>query len=346
LVGIIAAFIMRGKRELLAKLCSVAGFTAVCEQWRKRPALIVLNYHRIGDSAKTQYDPGVFSATAEGFAWQIRYLKQHFEIATLDDAVAMINRERSLQPSVLITFDDGYLDNYEIAFPILRDAGVPATFFLPTAFVGSNRLPWWDLIAYIVKNGKSNRIRLSYPHVLELDLTRQSRAAAAVDVLRAYKHPDMQDHDRFIGELLQASESGLPTAGSEVCFLNWQQAREMQAAGMTFGSHTHNHEVLSKLSAERQHEELKYSREILERELNCRITTLAYPVGGGHAFSRSTQEIARRCGYRSAFSFYGGFNLTAEIQPYDVRRFGLEGQSHPRFRLQMALGSASGTTWV
>lgn len=337
---------MHGKRELLAKLCSVTGFTVVCEQWRRRPSLIVLNYHRIGDIRKTRYDPGVFSATAQDFAWQVGYMKQHFEIATLDDAVAMITGEQPVRPSVLITFDDGYLDNYEIAFPILRAAGVPATFFLPTAFIESNRLPWWDLIAYIVKNGKNNRIRLSYPQAQEFDLAHQSREAVIASILRAYKHPGMQDHDRFINDLLKGSESSLPTADSETCFLNWKQAREMQAAGMTFGSHTHNHEILSKLSDGRQHEELIYSREILERELNREVVALAYPVGGSGAFSRSTQEIAMQCGYRSAFSFYGGFNLPAAIQPYDVRRFGLEGQSHPRFRLQMALGSVSGTTWV
>jgi peptidoglycan/xylan/chitin deacetylase (PgdA/CDA1 family) len=337
---------MHGKREILARVCSVTGFTSLFERLRKHRSIIVLNYHRIGNPDETQYDPGVFSATAEEFEWQLRYLKRYFEIATLDEAVAMVKGEKPLRPSVLITFDDGYRDNYELAFPRLRTAGVQATFFLPTAFIGSDRLSWWDLIAYIVKNGRKPVIRLSYPRAIEFDVASRGHNEVIANVLRAYKHPDMKDHDRFITDLLEGSDSKLPSDDAEVCFMNWQQVKEMQEGGMAFGSHTHSHEVLSKLAVERQLEELQYSREILERELHQPVTTLAYPVGGRSAFSEDTQEMAKRAGYLAAFSFYGGFNRAGEIRPYDVQRFGVEQQSHPRFRLQMAMGAASGAVWV
>src|SRR5205085_6446067 len=74
---------MQGKRQLAAEVCSATGFTALFEMLRKRRAITVLNYHRIGDAQATQYDPGVFSATAEEFEWQLAYLKRHFDVATL-----------------------------------------------------------------------------------------------------------------------------------------------------------------------------------------------------------------------------------------------------------------------
>jgi peptidoglycan/xylan/chitin deacetylase (PgdA/CDA1 family) len=336
---------MHGKRELFARLCSATGFTSLIERLRKTQSVIVLNYHRIGNPEDSPYDPGVFSAKAEEFAWQVSYLKNRFEVLTLDNLLAMVAGERPIRPGVLITFDDGYRDNYEIAFPILQAAGVHAIFFLPTGFIGSSRLPWWDLIACIVRNSGKPVIRICYPQPMEFNLERDGANVAISQVLQAYKHPEMKDHERFIGELLAATDSKLPDANGEACFMNWQQAREMQAAGMAFGSHTHNHEVLTKLPVERQYEELKVSREILERELNAPVVTVAYPVGGRSAFSKDTQEMARRSGYKAAFSFYGGFN-SGEIRPYDVQRFGMERQSPPRFRLQMALGAASGAYWI
>lgn len=337
---------MEGKREILARLCSATGFTTLLERLRQLPSLIVLNYHRVGDGESTQYDPGVFSVTAEEFEWQVSYLKRHFEICRLDEAVAMVRKEQPMRPSVLITFDDGYRDNYEVVFPILRAAGAQATFFLPTAFIGSNRLPWWDLIAFIVKNGSRSSFELSYPYSAAFDMGKQGLSSVIAGALRAYKHPDMKNHRRFVCELLAALDSRLPTEDSEACFLNWQQVREMQQGGMEFGSHTHSHEVLSKLASDEQYEELQRSREILERELGRPVTTLAYPVGGRGAFTQDTQEIAKLCGYRAAFSFYGGFNVPGEVEPYDVHRFGVDQQSQPRFRLQLALGAVSREVWV
>ncbi len=337
---------MNGKRELLAKLCSATGFTALVERAQKSRSVIVLNYHRIGDADATPYDPGVFSATADEFAWQIAYLKRQFEILRLEDLLAMVAGEKAMRAGVLITFDDGYRDNYEIAFPILRAAGAQATFFLPTGFIGRRRLPWWDLIAYIVKHSRRPVIRMSYPYSAEFDLDRDGRRAAIVQVLQAYKHPEMKDHDRFIDDLLAGSDGKAPDGDTEPCFMTWEQAREMQAAGMAFGSHTHNHEVLSKLPIETQYEELKCSHEILERELNGPVESVAYPVGGRNAFSPDTQEMAKRSGYKIAFSFYGGFNTAGNVRPYDIQRFGVEQQSQPRFRLQMALGAVSGAVWI
>ena len=69
---------------------------------------------------------------------------------------------------MLITFDDGYRDNYTLAFPILRKHGVQAVFFLPTAFIGTGKLPWWDVIAYIIKHSVKKHIHIEYPEPHEL----------------------------------------------------------------------------------------------------------------------------------------------------------------------------------
>jgi peptidoglycan/xylan/chitin deacetylase (PgdA/CDA1 family) len=337
---------IRGKRDLVAKVCAATGATWLLERLPRKPVLTILNYHRIGDADATEYDPGLFSCTAAEFDWQIGYLQRHYRMTTLDEVVGLLaGGGRLTEPRVLITFDDGYIDNYQLAFPILRRHGVQGVFFVPTAFAGTSRIPWWDAIAYVVKRSRQPRFRLEYPQPEEFDLTVDGVDRCIMRVLRLYKQPGMREHDRFVEELERACESSRPGGNAQRCFLDWEEAREMQQGGMAFGSHTHNHEILSKLPAASQFEELRLSREILEKELKRNIDTLAYPVGARDTFSTETMDALRQAKYRAAFSFYTGFNRAGSIAPFDLRRCGVERQLRNRLRLQTAMGSLTGSLW-
>jgi peptidoglycan/xylan/chitin deacetylase (PgdA/CDA1 family) len=307
--------------------------------------LVVLNYHRLGNADETPYDSGVFSATAEQFESQIVYFKRRFQMVTLEEVFAMIGGDVPHGTSVLITFDDGYLDNYTLAFPILRAQGVQGVFFLPTAFIGTGKLPWWDVIAYIVKQSAKERIHLEYPGPANFELKADGGKRVSMQILRLFTQLAVNDPERFIAELERACEVTRPKGGVDRCFLDWHEARNMQEHGMAFGSHTHSHEILTRLSPESQREEARLSREILERELNQKIDILAYPVGLKHCFSAKTVNALEQTGYRAAFSFYGGSNLPGKIQPFDIRRYGIADQSNARLRLQTALGAATGANW-
>src|SRR5580704_9397156 len=177
---------MRGKRELLARMCSRTGIIRILESLPQRRALIILNYHRIGNADETPFDSGVFSATAEQFDSQIAYLKRRFHMATLEEVFAMMGGDAPRRTSVLVTFDDGYLDNYTVAFPILRSHGVQAVFFLPTAFIGTGKLPWWDIIAYLVKRSVKKHIRLEYPKPETFDLAVDGGKRVSMEILRLF----------------------------------------------------------------------------------------------------------------------------------------------------------------
>ncbi len=269
---------IRGKREVIARLSALLGATSMIEMLPQRHRFVVLNYHRIGDPSQTPYDSGVFTTSAEGFDQQVGYLRRNFNMATLDEITEVAGGTASHGTSVLITFDDGYLDNYQVAFPILRSHGVQGVFFLPTAFIGTGQVPWWDMIAYILKHSRNPGIRLQYPEPANYDLARTSVLEVIDRVLATCKRNEVQT-DRLIADLERACDCPRPAAGAERCFLNWDEAREMKASGMAFGSHTHTHEILAKLPETRQQEELAVSREIMERELSCPVRTLAYPVG-------------------------------------------------------------------
>lgn len=336
---------MRDKREFIAQASANTGLTRLLESLPQQRMLMILTYHRIGNAADTPFDSNVFSATAEELDAQIAYFKRRFHMATLDGALATKDGNGSRGVSALITFDDGYLDNYAVAFPILRSHGVQGVFFLPTAFIGTGRLPWWDSIAYIIKRSRNRQICLHYPQEEVFDLDADGVARVSMKVLRVFKQPTVTDTERFITGLEEACGTGRPQGNSTRCFLNWEEAREMHRNGMAFGSHTHNHEVLSKLPAATQQEEAKQSREILERELGGTIDVMAYPVGRPQSFSSDTVEALKQTGYRAAFSHYGGLNRPGAIEPFNIRRHGVGEQSYSRLRLQTALGAATGSRW-
>lgn len=337
--------VMRGKRELVARLSAATGFARVLESMPKQRILLIINYHRIGNADETPYDSGVFSCTADQLESQIAYIKQHCRIATLEEAVGIANRRAALsEPAILITFDDGYIDNYQLAFPILRRYGVQGVFFLPTAFVGTGRLPWWDVIAYIVKRSRKKKLHINYPEPMIFDIDRDGMENCLMRISNLYKQPSMNDGERFLEALESACDSPRPLGDTDRCFLSFDEAREMQRGGMTFGSHTHTHELLARMPAERQREEISISKEILQSELRTDIETLAYPVGLPHTFSGDTIRALQETGYQAAFSFYGGFNRPGTIQAFDIRRVPV-GPSNSRFRLQTSLGLLTGSYW-
>jgi peptidoglycan/xylan/chitin deacetylase (PgdA/CDA1 family) len=330
------------KKEIFARVAARTGATRLIEMIPGRPSLIVLNYHRIGEAEKTPYDSGTFSCSTAEFDWQVGYLKRRFPIVNLEAAVDIVHgRTAPSRTSILLTFDDGYRDNFEQAFPVLRAHGVSATFFLPTAFVGTGLLPWWDVIAFIVKNSTEGSIALAYPESAKFDLTQPHRERSIMSILGLFKTPRVTDTERFIRELEAACGFKRPTSSAERCFLNWDEAREMQGSGMRFGSHTHTHEILSKQPYALQLKELMTSRRILEGELGRAIDTLAYPVGQPDTFNDKTFQALSEAQYSTAFSFYSGVNAPGRIRPYDILRGGPGGEDHSSFRLRIALLAAS-----
>jgi peptidoglycan/xylan/chitin deacetylase (PgdA/CDA1 family) len=245
---------------------------------------------------------------------------------------------------VLITFDDGYRDNFEIAYPILRSHGVQGVFFLATSMVGSSTVPWWDKIAWLLKTAERRRFTLQFPTRLSVNIERNGLHNSSQSVLRAYKLPGNLDPERCMRELAEAAGSEAMPA-EERRFMSWDEAREMIQGGMAIGSHTQSHAVLSQLTPEQQLEELSGARAILKEHLGVEAEVLAYPVGHRDSFSAETQMLAQDAGYRGAFSHYGGINLRGTVSAFDIKRTKVVPQSMSRFCVQAAVCRATTKFW-
>ncbi len=339
---------VKGKREMFVRGLRQSGALYLLSHLPARDSLLVLNYHRVGNSESDPWDPGLFSATADELNDQISYLKRNHSFVTLEEALAFVDgndKGRGRRCRVLITFDDGYLDNYEIAFPILRSQGVQGLFFLCTGLVGSSNIPWWDEIAYLVKNAQRRQFSLRYPASLDVDIHKNGLNESLRRILNLYKMPANTDPEHFMRDLKEGTGSiNLPAPSRR--FLNWDEARDMVNGKMAIGAHTHTHAMLSKLDENEQREELVQSRALLGEKLGIKADTMAYPFGALTAFTERTQQIAQEAGYRAAFSYYGAMaNQQGTINRYDVKRVAIGSQSFDRFKAQSEFGRLTAKFW-
>ncbi|HEY2038095.1 MAG TPA: polysaccharide deacetylase family protein [Edaphobacter sp.] len=306
------------KRELAANLLKRSGALSILEMFRSKPGILIVNHHRVGDASTTRFDRDVFSASAEAFEMQLQYFKRYFPIVAGEELENLVSGKTPLKRTyIAITFDDGYINDYRVSYPILKANNCAGTFFLVPQYVGTSYVPWWDEIAYLVRNSPRSQITLQSPVSITISLT-GNREDAIRDVLRHYKRPDNHDGEQILNELRGQAGCAIPSTGRR--FITWEEAREMGDSGMTIGSHTQSHGILGQMNADAQQWELRESRKNIEAAIGSEITTLAYPVGIRGAFDETTESIAQSLGYKMCFSFYGGINTPAHMQPMNLLR--------------------------
>lgn len=307
----------------------------------KWAGVLVLNYHRVGDPGGQPWDRTLWSASAEELDGQLQTLARCTEVIDPDDVPAAMRAGRGRR--VLLTFDDGYRDNYELAFPLLRRHRLTATFFPATGFLDNRRSSWWDEIAWMVNHAGGARRRADTTHsggrattvasLLPAGISWEtsSRDATIAALVARYKALPDGDGEPFLEQLAEASGSGrCGVSEVEALWMTWEMAREMHAAGMQIGGHTVSHPLLARLPVERQREEISTCARRLSEELGVAMRWFAYPVGGRDTFTHLTQEILRDCGVQLAFSYYGGFARPSRWEPLDVPRIHVDSKLSPR----------------
>jgi peptidoglycan/xylan/chitin deacetylase (PgdA/CDA1 family) len=288
-------------------------------RWR---GVLVLTHHRIGDRQHTPWDPAVFSASADQFDRELRTLARITEVIGPDELEQVLRAGPGRR--VLITFDDGYRDNYEIALPLLRAHGLTATFFLASSFLDERRAAWWDEIAWMVRHAESAG-------------TGDGEEARIATLIARYKTLPAGAGERFLDGLARELGSGrCPPGEADALWMTWEMVRELRAAGMSIGGHTVTHPVLGGLLRERQREEIVGCAQRLREELGEPMRWFAYPVGARESFSALTAELLREQGVELAFSFHGGFAGPSRWDPLDVPRVHVDAALAPRLLIERA----------
>jgi peptidoglycan/xylan/chitin deacetylase (PgdA/CDA1 family) len=322
-----------GIRGRLGGLCYRSGLLRLFQHARGwvRHDLRVLAYHRVlsmEDPARFDFDLDLVSASVEGFRDQMQLLRRRFRPMGLTQAVAALEAgERLRSDAVVVTFDDGYDDNYRYAFPILRELDIPATFFVSTGHIDEGQPYAYDWLVHMILCTQASELSLpGLGLACPLPAERPARRRLAQRVLDRIKAlPDAEQATLVAG--LEAAW-GLPrTAGHPDCKpMTWAQVREMHAAGFEIGSHGIHHRMLAKLPPNELETELRQSRATLERELGAPVSLVSYPVGGEGAFDARVVQAAREAGYRAACSYICGTNPASASDRYALYRLPVERQ--------------------
>jgi peptidoglycan/xylan/chitin deacetylase (PgdA/CDA1 family) len=294
--------------------------------------LTVAVYHRVADPARIDdLDPDLVDATPEDFDAQMAYLRQHYRPVGIDEVLRAHRQHRSLPPdSVLVTFDDGYRDNHQIALPILRRHGIPALFFITTGYLTDRRLFWWERVSHHIRASAAPEMRLDYPRPEVIDMsTPVAKVNAKRRLNRIIKDHYALDLERFLDGVTKAcglswNEDESRRLGDRA-LMTWDDVRALRAAGMGIGSHTSSHRVLQTLAPSDLTHELRVSREVLEDQLGAQVTTIAYPVGKPVTAFPAVRQALADAGYELGFTTRPGMNrlLPAEDR-FDLRRISVD----------------------
>ncbi len=318
-----------GKRDILANTLERTGtgslLSATIGQWN---GLVVFNYHRIGDPSETLLDHALFSATATEFDQQVRFLKRNFDVIGVADLPRVLHD--SSARAVMITFDDGYIDNYEIAFPILQQHDAAALFFIASGYLDDHPVAWWDEVAWMVRTSGLRQLcwEKHFPQSLSLENEESTRRTIREILLKLKSIPE-ENADNFLIQLGEVTGTGrCPCEVSDQLWMSWDMVREMDQSGIDFGGHTVNHPVLANCDVDRQRMEISNSKQRIEAELGHSITTFSYPVGQRDSFTEETKKLLEQAGYEWGFSFYGGYCPASQFDPYDLKRMPVEERVH------------------
>lgn len=315
---------MGGKREWLAELLFRTRLTGALSRFTVHDKVVVLNYHRLrpaGATAATPFDDGVFSATADQFFQQMTWLKGHARILSeqgLIDQIVTNGYQRPNRPSVVVTFDDGYEDNYSLAYPILKSLQIPAIFFIATGMIGERKLGWWDVLAYLIKRCRKPSLVI-HGHEYAMQ---NNRLKIIEDLqLRMKQYPRGRIHHE-IRLISAAAETDLPSDEiQDGELMTREQIREMAANRITIGSHGHTHQALSCLDEREQEAELMVSKQFLEETTGQPVRSVSYPFGRYQYIPPSIQDAARKTGYQLGFTSDFGVNYLNRMDALALKRF-------------------------
>lgn len=290
----------------------VAAFS-IRRQYRR--IIQVLIYHRVNDN-NDPYFGGVPTAL---FDRQMELLARHWNVCPLDEAVDRLIYNDIPDHAAVITFDDGYQDNFLHALPILKKYSLPATIFLATDAIGSGRILWHDRIFCGFRETKVRHL-IGFPNPeSRFDL---STLAGKLAVQRTIlKHVfSLRDELRSVAIPQLLDKLQVPDRTEEPgLMLNWDEVRDMAQHGITFGSHTVTHTILSTVPHERVVYEVRESKRAIESELGTPVTAFAYPIGRKQDFSEEVKSAVREAGYRCAMSTILGGNSSSQ-DLFELRR--------------------------
>lgn len=316
-------FLKRMIRWLIAWIVYYSGFLKLWPRMYDDGNPIVLVYHRVLDTTNGSGEfslPGVI-VSIDSFRKQIKYLSKNYRTVSLEQLVTMVKKGAKLQNLAVVTFDDGWKDNYTNAYPVLLQYGVPATVFLVTDYIGTTRWFWPEKITYLLMKTRNVRIRVSESVGKLLNTDSKHLPVALIlkniDVLiERLKYLSSGRRGAIIRHLEEQIDEPLSELESKEALLGWNEVKEMANNGISFGSHTQTHPIVTREPIQTVRKEIVNSKMEIEKHLKRSCTAFAYPNGD---WNESVRKVVVESDYDCACSL-SRTRLSSGIDLYSLRR--------------------------
>lgn len=280
---------------------------------RAADRLFIATFHRVLPASQLdEYPLPGLAVTPSQFEWYVRFFARYFDCVRLDDAWdKLASRQKRAKPLLAVTFDDGQLDNYLHAAPVLKMHRIAATFFVPVEAVQTGSLLWHDRMAYAARALTSHYEHASL--LAELGVEGDTSRDMPRTGVRNAKH---WSHDRRL-DWIRRAELAVPKAIPEWDgMMKWTQLLELVGEGHEIGSHSFSHVLLDQCDVPTLDVEIASSRKILQEALGQEILSFCYPNGNTDARVASLVEAA---GYKVGVTTSWGSN-TAGSSPFLLKR--------------------------
>lgn len=293
--------------------------------WLKRQSrhqLTIFMYHAVVRSPLQVFDWGFIDATL--FRSQMQSLQSHYELLPLTEATRRLQNGKIDRPTAVVTLDDGFQNSYDVAFPILRELGVPATIFLVTGLVDTADTFWFSRLHWAVTETGRPWMKWDGNH---LDLSSNRSKAKALRVLRTrlkrLPQPRLLEQVSRIALELGEDPNRPMEIDSPYRVLNSSAIREMALSGfIEFGAHTQSHAILSRLPPEGARDEIEQSIAATQKLAQRPCVLFAYPNGLAADYNTGHRALLQSCGVQAAVTAINGFNRV-EADLFGLRRFGI-----------------------
>jgi peptidoglycan/xylan/chitin deacetylase (PgdA/CDA1 family) len=310
--------------------CGAPLFKVALRRAAKRPRLFILLYHKVNFQAHPFFGEAL---NPLAFERQILFLKRFYDVIDLADLSRIGSPRSPNRDRVILTFDDGYRDNLTHAYPILRKHNIPATVFVTTDHIGTNGLLWSDKLAWIVYKATSDTerklgtcITLPQPVIRMVERFFSANPTEKVACLRSLagmlKELEIDQREEILDRLAEVCGVSEWPSDTDRAMLSWEEVRAMARDGISIGSHTKSHPVLSRIPGVQMEEEIVESKRIIEERIGKPVVSFAYPFGGSDDFPQDAVRVLKQNGFNCACTALPGCERLKPLDLFRLKRKG------------------------
>ncbi len=318
-------------REVYARALFHTGLCAVVNRMMPVRLTILAGHCVAPGSALTEgFLPADMQISEEKLERILRWFSGRYQLCTVGEGWSRLRSGKSARSMLALSMDDGYRDNCRVMLPLLRRVKAPATVYLESRPLDERRVNWSHKYFWILSRMDFSTVALRYAKLTQ-DPTISKAIEGALKksghdpryhVKRALKYDaEPADRDRVIDQLF-AEAGGDEAALCDELYMDWDEARELQAAGVELGGHTINHVILSRCDRDVAKREIDDGARSIRAALGQPTPSFAYPWGRRWDFNAESSAVVLESGFESAVTMHAGVNLP-HTKPTELKRLAI-----------------------